>query len=137
MKDDMRGLTVHIKGTKDFSRKSGDVLPEISPSDMRAAGGEASNAPGETICLPSGAKVTPKLMKAARQGEFVNLSDFSPCLEPSVVTETSLINAELVFKPKRTMKTIDSFLLWSMAWWSYEQLLVEADVSRYADLVDY
>jgi hypothetical protein len=61
----------------------------------------------------------------------------APCLEPSLVTETSIVEGELVFKPKRSIKNMDSFLLWSMAWRTYEELLVGFDPSLYSGLVAY
>ena len=71
-------------------------------------------------CLTSGAKVNTKVLKAARNGEFVNLTDFAPILEPTNVTEASVIEGELVFKSKCQIKTLDSFLMWSLAWRGYE-----------------
>jgi hypothetical protein len=89
-------------------------------------------------CLSSGAKVTAKVLKSAKSGECVNLVDFAPVLEPSNVTETSLVDGELTFKQKRVVKSIDSFLLWSLAWQGgYEEHLVEGDPSLYKKLVDY
>jgi hypothetical protein len=70
MRDDMKkwdkkNTNITSEDTSDRSRLI------IKASDMKASGGDASNAPGETICLPSGAKVTPKFMKSALQGEFI------------------------------------------------------------------
>ena len=88
-------------------------------------------------CLSSGAKVPTKVLRAAKQGEFVNLADFAPVLEPSNTTETSLVEGELIFKPKRAVKNIDSFLIWSLAWRGYEELLIDMDPSLYKQMVDY
>ena len=99
---------------------------------------ESSSKPAEEVmCLPSGAKVTAKLIKAAKNGEFMNMSDFAPVLEPMNMTETSIVDGELIFRPKRAVKSIDSFLLWSMAWAAYEGLLMEDDTTRYASLTAY
>ena len=88
-------------------------------------------------CLTSGAKVNTKVLKAARNGEFVNLTDFAPILEPTNVTEASVIEGELVFKSKRQIKTLDSFLMWSLAWRGYEEFLIDCDPSLYKQLVAY
>ena len=75
---------------------------------------------GKTVdsfeCLRSGAKVSVKVLKSARAGECINLVDFAPVLELSNTTETTLIDGELVFKQKRALRSIDSFLLWSLYW---------------------
>ena len=84
-------------------------------------------------CLPSGAKVSIKVLCVARTGECINLVDFAPVLEPTNVTETDLVEGEL----RRTVKHIDSFLLWSLAWRRYEEYLVERDPSLYKSLVEY
>ena len=99
-----------------------------SGSDLMSAG-NATTEP--SMCLPSGARVSPKLLQHARNGEYTNLADFAPCLEPSLVTETSIVDGELQFKPKRNIKSMDSFLLWSMAWRGYEEYLVSNDPSLY------
>jgi hypothetical protein len=115
------------------STGSSSTKTEVKAADFLAAGKDADNF----VCLPSGAKVSQKVLKSARNREFINLSDFAPCLEPSIITETSIVDGELQFRPKRTLKNIDSFLLWSMAWRGYEEVLVEADQGRYPQLVDY
>ena len=97
-----------------------------------------SKASGDTYeCLASGAKVTTKVLKAARTGECVNLIDFAPVLEPSNTTETTLVDGELVFKAKRAVRSIDSFLLWSLAWRGYEEHLVDGNPRLYKVLSDY
>ena len=81
--------------------------PEVRAADLLLG----SSKDDGFICLPSGAKVSNKTLRTARNREFVNLSDFAPCLEPSIITEMSIVDGELQFKPKRTLKNIDSFLL--------------------------
>jgi hypothetical protein len=88
-------------------------------------------------CLTSGAKVNVKVLKSARNGEFVNLTDFALILEPTNVTEATVIEGELVFKSKRQIKTLDSFLMWSLAWRGYEEYLMECNPSLYKQLVAY
>ena len=67
----------------------------------------------------------------------MNLIDFAPVLEPSNVTESTLIDGELTFKKKRAVRSMDTFLLWSLAWRGYEEHLVDGDPSLYKKLVDY
>jgi hypothetical protein len=143
VKEKQNGLAVVAPSIAEVTRSQ--FVPAV-PAVMGASGGlpaganatDASNAVVEAVvCLPSGAKVNNKILRAARSGEFVNLCDFAPVLEPSTMTETSIVDGELVFKAKRTIKTIDSFLLWSMAWAAYEGILVEADPTRYAKLCAY
>jgi hypothetical protein len=87
-----------------------------SPDTTMDAGTSSTKGSGDTYeCLPSGAKVTTKVLKSARSGECVNLIDFAPVLEPSNVTETTLVDGELIFKAKRSVRSIDSFLLCSLA----------------------
>ena len=117
---------------------TGESCPPAASTCVTEQSCTASAAvPDPVICLPSGAKVTAKLIKSAKSGEFCNLSDFAPVLEPSSVTETTIVDGELVFRPKRTAKSIDSFLLWSMAWAAYEGILVADAPSRYANLAAY
>jgi X-X-X-Leu-X-X-Gly heptad repeat protein len=141
MQDGMRRLELEVARRDPSSERPSHVhsrnvnkhKPEVTAAEL-LAGAAKDDA---FVCLPSGAKVSHKILKTARNREFINLSDFAPCLEPSIITETSLVDGELQFKPKRTLKNIDSFLLWSMAWRGYEEVMVEADHSRYAQLVEY
>jgi hypothetical protein len=122
MKDDKAGLSsLGAAGTVSTPALK---MPGISMDDPKGDNYE---------CLSSGAKV----LKAARSGECVNLVDFAPVLEPTNVTETSLVDGELTFKQKRAVRSMDSFLLWSLAWRGYEEHLVEGDPSLYKRLVDY
>jgi hypothetical protein len=131
---------VAVASAASFPRVTGEQYSLAStdrPAVRDLAAAEPNSKSEEVVCLPSGAKVTPKILRAARNGEFINLSDFAPVLEPSNMTETSIVEGELVFKPKRTLKSIDSFLLWSMAWAAYEGVLIEADPKRYAKMSAY
>ena len=105
--------------------------------DYLSGVGTGANAAEAHHCLPSGSKVSAKVIAQAKCGEYINLSDFAPCLEPSLVTETSLVDGELIFKPKRTIKSMDSFLLWSMAWRAYEELLVTFNPALYPGMCAY
>ena len=107
------------------------------PPDYLSGIGTAANAAEAHHCLPSGAKVSAKVLAQAKCGEYINLADFAPCLEPSLVTETSIVDGELVFKPKRNIKNMDSFLLWSMAWRAYEKLLVTYNPALYPGMCAY
>jgi hypothetical protein len=123
-----------MKVNKDLLPDSTHSAASRHPVSME----EPGKISGDTYeCLPSGAKVTTKVLRAARSGECVNLVDFAPVLEPSNITETSLVDGELIFKPKRAVKLMDSFLLWSLAWRGYEEYLVDYDPSLYKQLVEY
>jgi hypothetical protein len=106
--------------------------------DLLSAGSSAPTATTEaSICLPSGAKISPKIQQQTRTGEYINLSDYAPCLEPSIATETSIIDGELIFRPKRNVKNIDSLLMWSLCWRGYEEALVSFDHRLYPQLAAY
>jgi hypothetical protein len=107
-------------------------------SEYMSAGGGAFAATTEAnVCLPSGAKVSQKVLQQTRTGEYINISDYAPCLEPCLSTETTLVDGELIFRPKRQVKNIDSFLMWSMCWRGYEEVLVTHDPSLYPQLCAY
>jgi hypothetical protein len=55
----------------------------------------------------------------------MNLMDFAPVLELSNVTETTLVDGELTLKKKRPVRSMDTFLLWLLAWRGYEEHLVD------------
>ena len=74
-------------------------LPSSGVSKKKDVPEEASSKSDTYECLASGAKVPSKVLKAAINGEFVNLAEFCPILEPSNVTEASLTDGELTFKP--------------------------------------
>jgi hypothetical protein len=92
------------------------AIPALKSSDSIT---ESKAAADSYECLASGAKVSLKVLKSAKSGECINLVDFAPVLEPTNTTETSLVDGELVFRPKRAMRSMDSFLLWSLAWRGY------------------
>ena len=62
-----------------------------------------------------------------------------PTSEPSNVLETVIDEhtGHLTFKAKAVKKSIDNFLMWTLAWSGYEELLVEADFTRYKHCVAY
>jgi hypothetical protein len=131
MQKDMAAMNVN----KDAGAISGAGTPSIpvlkSPGYVEESKGDSYE------CLSSGAKVTTKVLKSARSGECINLVDFAPVLEPTNVTETSLVDGELTFKQKRAVHSLDSFLLWSLAWRGYVEHLVEGDPTLYKKLVEY
>jgi hypothetical protein len=136
METDIQDVKLDVRSVK--RQDAGGLPPRNRASDYLLAGGASNAGPTEAhVCLPSGAKVPPKIITHARQGEYINLADFAPCLEPSLVTETSIVDGELVFKPKRNVKSIDFFLLWSMSWRSYEELLIQHDPSLYTGFCAY
>jgi hypothetical protein len=85
---------------------NGSRAPRIA-SDLMSAGVGLHHATTEAnICLPSGAKVSQKTIAHSKSGEYINLTDYAPCLEPTLSTETSLEDGGLVFRPKRGIKTL-------------------------------
>jgi hypothetical protein len=137
MQLDMKDL--QQKNTTSASRDThmGYKPPRIA-SDMLSAGSSVVTATTEAnVHLHSGAKVSQKTILLARTGEYLNISDFAPCLEPCVGTETTLVDGELTFRPKRQVKNIDSFLMWSVCWRGYEEVLVTHDPSLYLQLCGY
>jgi hypothetical protein len=135
MQEDLVDVKTELKEVR--SVKPEDSRPKSRATDYMFGSGPATTNNETTQCLPSGAQVSQKIITQAKNGEFVNLADFAPCLEPSLVTGTSIVDGELVFKPKRAIKSMDSFLLWSLAWRSYEELLVENDPRLYPGLCAY
>jgi hypothetical protein len=134
---DLQNVKTDVQNVKAGPSDAGGSLHRTRASDYMATGGVLAGQPEAHVCLPSGAKVSPRTIAHAKHGEYVNLADFAPCLEPSLVTETSIVDGELVFKPKRSVKSIDSFLLWSMSWRTYEELLVCDNPSLYPSMCTY
>jgi hypothetical protein len=91
------------------------------------------------VALTNGARVTRKTIINAKAGEYCNLIDFMPTSEPSNILETSIDEntGQLTFKSKTVKKSIDNFLMWTLAWSGYEELLLESDFSRYKTCVAY
>lgn len=111
-----------------------DILSGFNTTKtLPAAGGNND----EILSLASGARVTRKVVNAAKTGEFIHLSDFIPCLEPSTSLDASIAESKLVFKPHRTRRNLDNFQTWSKAWAGYESLLIGHDITLYDRLSDY
>lgn len=89
------------------------------------------------VALSSGARVAAKTIKAARAGEYVNLQEFIPSLEPSFAYETTIENHNLVSKPKKLKRALDSFYIWSQAWAGYESVLLDFDPNLHRQLSAY
>jgi len=92
------------------------------------------------VVLANGARVQQKAVTNARAGEYVNLSEFLPCIEPSNTLESVYdeCTGTVHFKSNsNSRKKIDSFLTWSQAWAGYESLLIHDTPSRYTDLMHY
>jgi hypothetical protein len=53
------------------------------------------------------------------------------------MAKTTIVDGELVFRPKRTAKAIYSFLLWSMAWAAYKGIPVADCPTIYMNRVTY
>jgi len=136
VKDELQVVKTDVQDVRDSKAGGSTPVPRAPDYSMLSSGAAAGTTETHT-CLPSGAKVSTKVIQQARNGEYINLADFAPCLEPSLVTETSIVDGELVFKPKRNIKSMDSFLLWSMAWRSYEELLVGYDPTLYTKFCAY
>jgi hypothetical protein len=141
-------LTMNMEHMQKDLHSLKENVPAMASTSMNATGTstissvkhkdeEPSPKASDTYeCLASGAKVSSKVIKLAINGEFVNLAEFCPILEPSNITEALLTDGELTFKQKRD-KNIDSFLIWSLVWRAYEELLVDHDHTLYNQLVAY
>jgi hypothetical protein len=137
VQDDVRDIKKDAHTNPSAGAGSGSRAPRIA-SDYMSAGVGLQHATTEAnICLPSGAKVSQRTIAHSKSGEYINLTDYVPCLEPSLTTETSLEDGGQVFRPKRGIKSIDSFFLWSMAWRGYEEILVSHDPGLYPQLSAY
>ena len=116
MQDDLKTVWSELRSVcADLPASSWTPHSWTNASDYLSAGGSSAPTTEAHLCLPSGAKVSPKTLAMAKTCEFINLADFEPCLELLLMMETSLVDSKLVFRPKRNIKSIDSFLLWSMA----------------------
>jgi hypothetical protein len=91
------------------------------------------------VVLANGARLPRKLYLQARSGEYVNLAEISPNIEPSDILESVMDEStnQLIFRPKTVKKHIDSFLAWSTAWHGYEAILIDLDPSLYLQLAEY
>lgn len=97
-------------------------------------GNETSN---RQIPLFTGARVPMKVLDTAKAGEFVNLVEFLPCLETSGELTPTIENNQIVVKPKRLRRSIDSFSSWCQAWTGYESLLVSQSPDLYVPMAQY
>ena len=89
------------------------------------------------VSLFTGARVPAKLVQAAKAGEYVNLSDFIPSIEPSQDYETVLEEGNLIHRKKRVKRSITNLSTWLLAWAGYESLLMQDDPDRYVRLAKY
>ena len=89
--------------------------------------------------LFQGARISKKTVMAAKNREFVVLSDFVPATEPSNTLESTLDSktGQIVFKSKSAKRTIDNFMMWSTAWCGYESLIMDVDPTMYACCTNY
>jgi hypothetical protein len=113
---------------------SGNDLATTCTSPCCASG--TNEAP---VALTNGARVSRKVIVNAKAGEYINLIDFMPTSEPSNILETVIdeYTGQVTFKSKTVKKSIENFLMWTLAWSGYEELLLEADFSRYKSCVGY
>jgi hypothetical protein len=116
------------------SSSSGNVVASVQSSVPAAAPVDS-----EQVALTNGARVTKKLVKNAKAGEFIDLNELVPSNEPSNVMESSVDNetGNLIFKKKAIKKTIDNFLTWSLAWAGYEELILENNFQLYKNCCAY
>ena len=94
------------------------------------------------VNLADRARITVRTAAAAKAGEFVNLADFLPHLEPGASSASDLEasvteDGTISFKPRRAKRVIDSYDAWSSAWNNYEALLVEDDPTLYTPMATY
>ena len=80
-------------------------------------------------------------LERARQGNFVNLSDFLYNLTAFNVTDefvSEFCDGKISFKPKSSKtKSIDNFDRWLQAWTRYETIIVAADPSLFIPVMRY
>ena len=91
------------------------------------------------ILLAMGGTVSEKTAKSALNGEFVNLSDFIPCIPESVTDMETIVshNGTLHVRPRRQRKVIDSFSTWISAWANYEALVLTKLPNLYHNFAKY
>jgi hypothetical protein len=141
----MAAKTVSDKSACIPSSSSGsDVLPSSVASRIESQAVQSPVTPAaptevENVSLTNGARVTKKLVKNAKAGEFVDLNELVPSNEPSSVMESSLDDAtgNLIFKKKSIKKIIDNFLTWSLARAGYEELILENNFNLYKNCCAY
>ena len=122
-----------------YAANPADHDPAHVPAAHQGAGLPLVPLQEQPVPLPNGARINRKTLAAARTGEFINLSEFTPNTEPSAIMESSLddMTGQVIFKPKNLKKTIDNFLTWSRAWAGYEGLLITMNIALYQQLSDY
>ena len=106
-------------------------LADISAPDNLTAIAESFTS------LPTGARVSAKTLRATKCGEFVNLSDYIPCNEPSLSYEAAIVDDKMSFRKKRTHRNMDNFFIWSLAWAGYEGVILNEHPSLYKQLMTY
>jgi hypothetical protein len=119
------------------SKDSGAGNPANILAALAAIGAPASTE--LPVSLFNGARVPKKSITAAKNREFVNLTDFVPSTEPNSTLESVMDDktGALVFKSKNSRRSIDNFLMWTTAWCAYESLIMEIDASMYAVCTNY
>ncbi len=76
--------------------------------------------------------VPPKLLDAALQGAFIELSEFLPSLGTSYTTASSEFepylenNNTIHYRPRKYNRIIINFDTWSEAWAEYEKFIVKS-----------
>jgi hypothetical protein len=103
------------------------------------ASGILSGGPDSPVSLTNGARVSQKVVAAAKAGEYADLANFIPNNEPSNLMETVIDEdtSQVVFRSKSAKKSIDSFLTWSQAWAGYEEIIMQNNMSIYLKCASY
>jgi hypothetical protein len=161
MKEMMKQLTMISADLQKFSDDNRDLatshiqmqkrLEYMASSDGAGGAGKtvdilaalaAIGAPAlaeQPVSMFNGARVNKKVVAAAKNREFINLTDFVPNTEPNsnLVSVMDEKTGSLVFKTKNSRRSIDNFLMWSTAWCAYESLIMETDPTMYAICTNY
>ena len=112
-------------------------LPSSSLHNVASLQASGDNVASTLHYLEGGTRITDATHKKAISGEFVNLTDFLPCIEHVDDFEAQLIDGELQYKPKRLKKSIDNFATWLQGWNEFESLIVGKYPAVYSKLSAY
>ena len=134
MSDDAKLLaSSHVQMQTRLEKMASESQPTSHSDILSALAAIGTPSLEQPTSMFQGARVSRNTVLAAKNREFVVLSDFVPATEPSNTLESTLDSrkGQIVFKSKNAKRTIDNFLMWSTAWCGYEYLIMETDQTMY------
>ena len=110
----------------DRHRRRRSFTTSDSDSDTKSHKHKHKNS-SRFICLANGARVETKKIKGAKKGEFVELTDFLPCItsQSHMVAEIDDQNNVIMKKSQKGKPVISDFHTWLVAFSGYMEVIVD------------